>query len=158
MQKSQKIGLIIAISAIVISGIALLVVQKKSLERSLVDVAILHEYERAKNIVLQSNLILSAQSTGETIDGKLSLTNVKNEKYTTAEIFSGKTPTLVFRYSPQGCSPCINATFEHLRRLKDSVDSNKLKIAIIPNNMELRQMVVEKAQSVKNQFSFYLAD
>jgi hypothetical protein len=42
--------------------------------------------------------------------------------------------------------------------LKNSVDSNKLRIVIIPNEMELRQVIAEGTQSIKNQFTFYLAD
>jgi hypothetical protein len=45
-----------------------------------------------------------------------------------------------------------------LERLKNSIDSDKLRIVIIPNEMELRQVIAESTQSVKNKFTFYLAD
>jgi len=145
--------------------VILLFVQKRSLEKEL---SIIRQkaarsedgriQERGKVRVLESNVILAAQSTGKAINSKIQLTDVNNKKRTTTEIFAGKTPVLVFRYSPQGCSPCINTTFEHLGRLKESVGSNKLRIIVIPNNMDLRQMVVEGVHPLKSQFDFYLAD
>ena len=149
----------------IITCVILLFVQKRSLEKEL---SIIRQkaarsedgriQERGKVRVLESNVILAAQSTGKAINSKIQLTDVNNKKRTTTEIFAGKTPVLVFRYSPQGCSPCINTTFEHLGRLKESVGSNKLRIIVIPNNMDLRQMVVEGVHPLKSQFDFYLAD
>jgi len=151
---------------IVVACVVFLSTQRISLERKnhaitqvLTNSEERRQFAESKNIVLESNVILSAQSAGKTIDGKISLTDINNKKRTTTEIFAGKTPALVFRYSNEGgCLPCINTTFEHLGRLKENVDSNKLRIIVIPNNMDLRQMIVEGVHPLKNQFSFYLAD
>jgi len=109
----------------------------------------------AKNIVLESNVILAAQSSGRTINNDILLTNVNGNKHKVAEVFAGNTPCLVFQYALGGCSPCIDAAFEHLVRLKNSVDPSKLRVIIILNNTELRQMITESRLPNKNQFTFY---
>ena len=75
-----------------------------------------------------------------------------------AEAFAGKTPYLVFRYSYSDCAPCIDTVFKYLWELKNNVDPNKLQIAVIPNDIELKQKLEQDTLSFKNQFTFYMTD
>jgi hypothetical protein len=167
IMKKQNLSFILTVGMCIILACAVfLVFQNKALGKALLfasqEVVQCEERKQlaeAKNIVLESNVILSAQSNGKQIDNNILLTNIKNKTYTSAEIFGEKTPCLVFRYSNVGgCSPCINTTFMHLERLKNSVNHNKLRIVIIPSDMELRQVIVEKSQPTKNKFTFYLVN
>jgi len=142
-----------------------LIVQKRSLEKALsVVLRNVNEYDYKKQLAetkittLETYLILSAQSNGKIIPENISLTDVKNNKHTTAEVFAGKTPSLVFRYSYNDCGPCVNTVFEYLWQLKNSIAPNKLRIIILPHYTELRQMIVENTQSFKNQFTFYMTN
>jgi hypothetical protein len=160
MKKSNR-SLILKLGgyAVALAFIVFLIVQNKSLGEFLFVAGEEVTLAQSKNIVLESNVILSARSTNKQFSDSILLTDTKNRTHTTAEIFSGKTPCLVFRYSSVGgCSSCTNTVFRHLDRLKNSVDSNKLRIVIIPNEMELRQVIAESTQSIKNRFTFYLAD
>jgi len=166
MQKNTFFSLMITVGLVVITLCAILLfVQKRSSEKSLhitsqrlANCEIGKQSAESKNVVLESNIILATRSTGKTIDGKILLTDINNKKRATSGVFSGKTPILVFRYSPQGCSPCINTTFEHLKHLKENIGTNKLQIVIIPNDMNLEQMLVQKNLPLTNSFEFYLAD
>ena len=151
---------------IIVACVVFLTTQKISLERknhaisqALINCEDRRQLAESKNIILESNVILAKRSTGKIIDGKISLTDIYGKKHTVVDISVKNTPVLIFRYSNVGgCSPCINTTFEHLGRLKESIGSNKLRIIVIPNNMDLRQMIVEGVHPLKNQFVFYLAD
>ena len=152
--------------AVVTTCAILLFVQKRSLEKSmsitshrLNQCEIKRQSAESKNVVLESNVILATRSTGKTISGEISLTDINNKKRTTADIFAKKIPTLVFRYSnTSGCSPCIEQTFVYLSRLKENVDPRKLQIVIIPNDMDWGQMLIQKNQPLRNSFEFYLAN
>jgi len=163
MKKQNFLSLTTISWVIMVVCLMFLFLQRRSLQGTIFEITTMCNHEKqhleAKNVVLQSNLILAKRSTGKVINGEILLTNVRNEKHTTNKIFARETPFLVFRYSETGgCSPCVNATFEHLRRLRNSVCSNKLQIIVIPHNMTLRQMMVESSLSVNSQFAFYLAD
>jgi hypothetical protein len=166
MKKSKSLSWVtIASMIVIVACVVLLVVRKNSLEKALVvtlQKTVRCEDEKqqveSKIRILESNVILAAQSTGISIDDNIILTDVNNNKHTAKKVLSGKTPCLVFRYSYGGCSPCIQAAFEHLQELKSSIDPNKLRIVIIPYNMDLKQMIIENSLPIKDQFKFYLAD
>jgi hypothetical protein len=114
MKKSNLSFILIVGVGVVL--LVLLSVQNRTLGKALLvasqDALLCEEWRQfaeAKNIVLESNVILSEQSTGKRIDGNILLTDTKNKTQTTAEVFAGKTPCLVFRYSyAGGCSRLVS--------------------------------------------------
>ena len=135
MKKSNSLSLIIISWILMIACVVFLILQKRSLEKTISKNSITHDIKKrhwvSKNIVLESNVILATRSTGKLIGNKILLTDTRRKKYSSAEIFAEGTPSLVFRYSQQGCSPCISATFSHLKRLGDNVKPDKLRIIVI---------------------------
>ena len=160
MKKSNSLSLLMTIGGLVviIACVLFLVLQKISLERKLSQAVVVLQHERSKNVVLQSNVVLSMQSSGKLIDNKIQLVGVSGKKYTVSEIFAGETPILIFRFSLQGCSPCIGAAFGYLRRLAEEVNPNKLRTVIIIQDITLREMLIASLQRENSQFTFYLAD
>jgi len=166
MQTSKSLYLTSVICAFVLLMCSIfLMVQKRSLEKTL-SIALQNANESAyskqlaesKIGTLETYLMLSFRSNGNSIAGNISFIDIKNNWHTAIEIFAGKTPCLIFRYSYNDCAPCINTIFDYLWNLKNSVPSNKLRIIIMPHYTELRQMIVENTLSFKNQFTFYMTD
>ena len=152
------------LALVVIAGVITFYLQNKSHKKALSDISLKtlecesqKQQVETKVSILETYVILSAQSSGKTVNRHITLTDIKNNKHTMAEILTGKTPRLVFRYSYTDCSSCIDTVFEYLWNLKNKVDPNKLQIIIIPHYTEVRQMIVQNSQSFKNQFTFYMA-
>ena len=72
------------------------------------------QYAESKINVLEMYFMLSARSNRKTIENNILFTDIENNIRSAAEIFSDRTPCIVFRYSYTDCIPCVTTVFQYL--------------------------------------------